>query len=71
MLMDLDICQLYDAAHRKLLLQEMVDNLQMEAKGLRGSLKQVGAAFSDWSLGDRYSLQHLAVQYNALTMALL
>lgn len=69
--MDLEFCQLHDAIHLNSLLQEMVEILQMEASGLRGSLKQVGAAFSEWSLGDTYGLQHLAVQYNALTTALL
>ena len=54
-----------------MVFQEMVEILQMGAPGLKGRLRQVGAAFTDWSLGDTYSLQHLAVQYNALTAALL
>ncbi|CAL5222834.1 g5258 [Coccomyxa viridis] len=51
--------------------KEIVEILQMGATGLKGSLKQVGADYQEWSLGDTYSLQHLAVQYNALTMAVL
>ena len=59
------------AFQAKFLMQEMVEILQMGATGLQGSLRQVGADFSEWSLGDTYSLQHLAVQYNALTTAVL
>lgn len=52
-------------------MQEMVDVLQMAAAGLRGALRHVEAPYADWSLGETYSMQHLAVQYNALTAALL
>ena len=52
-------------------LQEMVEILQVGAPGLKGTLRRVEAPFTEWSLGDTYSLQHLAVQYNALTAALL
>ena len=52
-------------------MQEMVQILQMAAAGVKGRLQHVDAPFSEWSLGNTYSMQHLAVQYNALTIALL
>ena len=52
-------------------VQDMVDILELAASGLQGTLQAVEPAFSRWDLGEVYTMQHLAVQYNALTMALL
>ena len=49
----------------------MVNILELAASGLQGTLQAVEPAFSQWDLGDVYTMQHLAVQYDALTLALL
>ncbi len=52
-------------------MQDMVNILEMAASGLQGTLQAIKPVFSQWDLGDMYTMQHLAVQYNALTLALL
>ncbi len=53
------------------MLQDFVELLQSATSGPAGSLQVVEASLEAFSLPEAYSLQHLTVQYSALSAALL